>query len=100
VVANVMTCQMFRVMEALLTNGEMYGAKLAKTCAIPTGSIYPLLASMLNKRFLSVRLEVATHGSLRPLIKYYSLTPMGAEYAKANNADVVAKNRVLGCSNI
>jgi PadR family transcriptional regulator PadR len=81
-----MTLPTLLVIRAMLAEPtlEMYGLEICKAAELPSGTIHPILARLEGCGWLESRwedIEPAEEG--RPRRRYYHLSPLGAERARA-----------------
>jgi len=89
-----MTLQTLAVLRVLLNDplGEHYGLEIAKAAGLPSGSLYPILATLERAGWVgSAWEELDEHEAGRRRRRYYRLTPEGAVSAEEALADTVRR---------
>jgi DNA-binding PadR family transcriptional regulator len=74
------------VLRALLDEGahEAYGLQICATTGLPSGTVHPILARLDGLGWLESRWEDEDpREQARPRRRYYRLTPVGAQHARA-----------------
>ena len=80
-----------KVIAALMANplGELSGAEVAKASNLASGTLYPILLRLERAGWLQSRWEDETPQDLgRPRRRYYRVTGIGAQKARAAIKDV------------
>ena len=73
---------------------ELYGLQIGEAAGLPSGTIHPILARLEGLRWLeSFWEDIDPRAEGRPARRYYRLTAMGAESARAAVARASARNR-------
>ena len=81
-----LTAQTLKVLIALLESprDELSGAEIRKSAKLQSGTLYPILLRLERVGWLESRWEVEDPQSLgRPRRRYYRVTALGAQQARA-----------------
>lgn len=89
-----MTASLERVFRAFLDDpaAPRYGYDLMKTAALPSGTLYPLLARLEAQMLVVSAWETPRHDGERPR-RYYRLTGEGIRVARLELAELSARRR-------
>jgi PadR family transcriptional regulator PadR len=89
-----MTASLERVFRAFLDDpaAPRYGYDLMKTAALPSGTLYPLLARLEAQTLVVSAWETPRHDGERPR-RYYRLTGEGIRVARLELAELSARRR-------
>ena len=89
-----MTAPLERVLSAFLADASAprYGYDLMKAARLPSGTLYPLLARLEQKKLVASAWETPQQEGQRPR-KYYQLTGEGARVARLELAQAAARRQ-------
>ncbi len=88
-----LTKQTLKVLIALLQDprDELSGAQIRKSAGLHTGTLYPILLRLERAGWLESRWEVEDPQSLgRPRRRYYRITALGVQQARAAVQEIKA----------
>lgn len=80
-----MTLATWAVLKALLDDGgELYGLQIIRACRLQSGTVYPILARLLEAGYAASRWEdIDPRPAGRPPRRYYRITEAGRGFAKS-----------------
>jgi PadR family transcriptional regulator, regulatory protein PadR len=89
-----MTASLERVLRVFLDDpaARRYGYDLMKAAAVPSGTLYPLLARLEARGLVASAWETPRHDGERPR-RYYRLTGEGIRVARLELAQLSARRR-------
>jgi PadR family transcriptional regulator, regulatory protein PadR len=89
-----MTAPLQRVLRAFLADpaAPRYGYDLMKTAGLPSGTLYPMLARLEDRKLVTSAWETPQAGGERPR-RYYQLTGEGVRVARLELAQISARRR-------
>jgi PadR family transcriptional regulator, regulatory protein PadR len=94
---SVPTRQVFQVL--LDADGELYGFEIVKATKLPSGTVYPIMRRLEDRRLVSAREEVINPLARRPRVRiYYKLTADGQRVAREATRDAANALRSLNTS--